>query len=309
MRLSLGIKSDPIEYRYTYTWLFALLDSLDVRYVQLGSFFELLIVEDDFLIQLREEADRFNIRIKSCFSSHREFGGFFSGNLFLEKAARKMYQRFIEVGSLLGADYVGTNPGTVRRDTMEFKNDGIECYLKHMKEFMAYAKEKGLKGLTMEPMSCLAEPPTLPEELDYMLGLLADYHGGHPETTVPVYTCGDISHGYADREGEVIHGNFDLFNHHVPHLAEFHFKNTDPLFDSTFGFSPEEQERGIVNLNKLKQLILSRQEDIPVEHLVGYYETGGPKMGREYSDYQLEKELTRSLEAIRAVFSIKGGQS
>ena len=48
MLLKLGMKTDPIEYRYSYDWLFSLLDELDIRYVQIGSFFELYLVEDEF---------------------------------------------------------------------------------------------------------------------------------------------------------------------------------------------------------------------------------------------------------------------
>ena len=303
MKFSLGIKSDPIEYRYTFEWLFALLNRLDIRYLQVGSFFELYTVEDGFLYQLKESAERYRICIKSCFTTHRELGGFFSGDPYLEKAARKSYERYIHVASLLGADSVGSNPGTVPRDRMGYKKEGIECYLSHMKELMATAREAGLKRLTMETMSSLAEPPTLPEEVDYMMDSLGEYHRKNGDTTVPVYICGDISHGYADREGQVVNSNVDLFAYQIPYLGEFHFKNTDQLFNSTFGFSPEEQKRGIVDLKSIKELIERRKAEVPVEHLIGYYETGGPKMGREYSDYELEKELTESLEVLKSVFS------
>jgi hypothetical protein len=40
----------------------------------------------------------------------------------------------------------------------------------------------------------------------------------------------------------------------------------------------------------------------PVRPLVGYFETGGPKVGRDYSDRGLEGGLRASLGAIQAVF-------
>ena len=40
IELQLGIKTDPIEYRYSYDWLFRLLAEEGIRQVQLGSFFE-----------------------------------------------------------------------------------------------------------------------------------------------------------------------------------------------------------------------------------------------------------------------------
>jgi sugar phosphate isomerase/epimerase len=295
MQLKLGIKSDPIQYRYSHSWLFGLLDELDIRYVQLGSFFELYSVEDGFFKELRRQAEKKHIQIKSCFTTHRELGGFFTGNPYLERAARVNYKRYIHAASVLGADYVGSNPGTVYRDNMGYKQAGIDCYLKHMKELTVIAKAAGLKGLTIEPMSSSIEPPSTPEEYDYMLGELSRYYQAHSDSAVPVYLCGDISHGVADESGRVVHGNMELFEHGIPNMAEFHFKNTDPLFNSTFGFSPEERERGIVDVDDLIAVVYRRAADWPVEEVVGYYETGGPKMGRDYSDPLLRDELTESL--------------
>jgi ribulose-phosphate 3-epimerase len=299
MNFYLGIKSDPIEYRYTFAWLFELLDELDIRYMQLGSFFELYTVEDDFFLGLKEQAESKGIRIKSCFTSHRELGGFLSGSRPLIKAARQNYERYIQVASLLDADYIGSSMGSVFRDRMEFKLQGIDIYLSHMKELMHLAREKRLKGLTMELMSCTAEPPSTPEEIDYVFGELETYHREHKESTVPVYLCGDISHGLADRNGKVVHSNMELFEYSIPRMAEFHFKNTDELFNSTFGFSKEEQARGIVDLGEVMDTVWKNENRWPVEEVVGYYETLGPKLGRDYSDYLLRDELEASLKELK----------
>ena len=40
LQLQLGVKSDPIEYRYSHPWLFQLLAEEGVRHVQLGTHFE-----------------------------------------------------------------------------------------------------------------------------------------------------------------------------------------------------------------------------------------------------------------------------
>ncbi|MFP4564305.1 MAG: sugar phosphate isomerase/epimerase family protein [Spirochaetia bacterium] len=299
MDLKLGIKSDPVEYRYTYEWLFDLLDDIDVRYVQLGSFFELYTVDLSYFDDLRKAARERNITIKSCFTSHRELGGFFSGDARLEAAARKNYERYIEAAALLGAEYVGSNPGSVYRDRMETKPEGTARYMEHMKELMHVAREKGLKGLTVEPMSCHAEPPSLPDEIDSIMGGLLEYHRRNSGTTVPVYLCGDTSHGLADEEGTVLYGCLELFEYGIPYMAEFHFKNTDRIFDATFGFSPEERKRGIVDLDEVFAIIRRNEDRWPVREVVGYFETTGPKTGRDYSDPKLRKILTESLTALK----------
>ncbi|TFG64379.1 MAG: hypothetical protein E4H36_03195 [Spirochaetales bacterium] len=302
MKVHIGVKTDPVEYRYSYEWLFALMKSLSLTHVQLGSFFELYMLEDGYFRDLRKTADSFGVSIKSCFTSHRELGGFFTDNSYLEKAARSAYERLIHAASLLGADYAGSSPGFVYRDKPHLKARGIACYLSHMKELTMLAKEKGLKALTLEPMSCFAEPPSTPGELDYILGEAADWHNKNLNTSVPLLVCGDISHGYADSQKRVVHDNMDLFVHQIPHMAEFHFKNTDGIFNATFGFSPEEQKRGKVDLRELKNIIDVNETRFPAEDVAGYFETSGPKLGRDYSDRSLEAILVSSLTEIKKVF-------
>lgn len=77
--------------------------------------------------------------------------------------ARRNYERLIEVGALVGTQSVASNPGAVVRDRLDFKDEGMQRYVRHIKELMGYAHELAVPCLTIEPMSCLAEPPTLPD--------------------------------------------------------------------------------------------------------------------------------------------------
>jgi ribulose-phosphate 3-epimerase len=151
-------------------------------------------------------------------------------------------------------------------------------------------------------MSCLAEPPTLPQEIDHMMNILNRFHRDAPNERVPVYLCGDISHGYADKDGRVIHRHDELFEHQIPYMCEFHIKNTDSIYQNTFGFSLEEQQSGIIHLKDLKDQILRNASRWPRDNPIGYLEIGGPKRGRDYSDRKLGEDLSRSLEAITKVF-------
>jgi ribulose-phosphate 3-epimerase len=171
---------------------------------------------------------------------------------------------------------------------------------------MHQAHALGLKALTLEPMSCLAEPPSTPAEIRAMMEAAAACHRQCPDATVPVYLCGDISHGIADAQRRVVHGNLELFEFSIPWMAEFHFKNTDAIFNSTFGFSPEEQTRGIVDLRQVRAVIERNAGAWPVKEVVGYLEIGGPKVGRDYSDPELGGHLRASLRALKEVFSTQG---
>ncbi len=300
MNFELGVKSDPIEYRYSFEWLFALMRDCGVRNLQLGSFFELYSLDDTYFRDLRSAAASYGIVIRSVFTAHRELGGFFAGDSRLEKVARRNYERLIEVAALVGASYAGSNPGAVFRDRLAAKDEGIRCYLRHMKELMGFARSLGLEGLCIEPMSCSAEPPSFPAETEGMLQVLSAYHANAIEATVPVYLCTDISHGLADRDGKIIHTNVELFEANIRHACEFHIKNTDGTYGSTFAFGAGDSGRGIVDLDALMETVHRREADWPVPLVVGYLEIGGPKLGRDYSDYRLGEQLSESLASIRA---------
>ncbi len=302
LHIELGVKSDPIEYRYSYPWLFRLMAEEGVTHLQLGSFFELYQLPDAFFIELRRQAADAGVTIDSLFTAHRELGGFFREEPGWEDVARKNYARYIEVAGLLGAQSAGSNPGAVLRDRMGGKAEGVARYLHHMKELMHHAHAHQVSCLTIEPMSCLAEPPTLPGEIQAMAGELAAYHAAHPDTAA-VGFCADVSHGYADRDGTVQHSHLELLEATYPHLYELHLKNTDALFGSTFGFSDEERARGIVDLAEIRDSLHAHAGAIPQKNLIAYLEIGGPKTGRDYSDHRLEEALRASLRHAREVFA------
>ena len=303
LQLELGVKSDPIEYRYSHPWLFRLLAEEGIKHVQIGTHFELYQLPDEFFVELRQQAENAGVQITSMFTAHRELGGFFRQEPGYEAVARKNFERLIEVGGILGAESVGSNPGAVMRDLMGTKEAGIECYLKHMKELMHFAHEKGVKWLTIEPMSCLAEPPTLPDEVAYMGETLNAYHEEH-ENTVRVGMCSDIAHGYIDQQNEVRFNHIELFEATLPYLYEVHLKNTDQRFNSTFGFTPTELEKGIVDVAHFRDLLLKNASRLPVERMIGFLEIGGPKLGRDYSDHELEEQLRGSLRHLKEAFLV-----
>lgn len=302
LNIRLGLKSDPIEYRYSYPWLFRLMADEGIGHLQLGSFFEMYQLPEAFFAELRRQAQDFGVTIDSVFTSHRELGGFFRDEPGWEDVTRKNHQRLIDIASMLGAACAGANFGAALRDRMGQKADGMTRYLRHMKEMMRYAHTRGVSFLNIEPMSCLAEPPTLPEEIRAVGEELDAYHAQHPDTARAGY-CADVAHGYADRDGNVVHSNIELFEAACPYLLELHLKNTDRQFNSTFGFSPDERAKGIVDLAEIRDRLFANASRIPQKSLIAYLEIGGPKIGRDYSDGRLEEALRASLRHVREVFA------
>jgi ribulose-phosphate 3-epimerase len=304
LKLHLGLKTDPIEYRYSYEWLFRVMADEGVKYAQVGSFFELYRLPDSWFVDLRKQAKRHGVTIASTFTAHRELGGWFRNDVRWEAVARRSVARAIEAGALMGACSVGHNPGAVLRDQMATKAQGITCWVKNMKGLMRHAKKHGLACIGVEPMSCLAEPPTLPEEIRDMMEPLLAYHRANPKTTSTVGCCTDVSHGYADEAGNVVYDNMQLLDAALPYTTEVHLKNTDSIFNSTFGFTQAERARGIVDIAGVRDFLLQRAERLPVRELIGYLEIGGPKTGRDYSDGKLEAQLRESLRWCKKEFEV-----
>lgn len=300
--LHVGIKTDPIEYRYSYEWLFRLMVEEGIQYAQLGSFFELYQLPDEFFTNLRRQAEGYGVSISSLFTTHRELGGFLRREEVWQAVTRHNHKRLIQVGALLGAETVGTNLGAVMRDQMDQKEAGIKRYVRYMKELLGYAYRVGVSCLTVETMSCLAEPPTLPDEIRDVAEELITHHRQHPDQTASFGYCVDVAHGYADQERKVCWDNMQLLEAALPYMREIHLKNTDEHFGAVFGFSPEDRERGIVHIDVVRDYLLRNADLIPIKTLIGYLEIGGPKRGRDYSDYQLEGMLRESLRYLRDTF-------
>lgn len=301
MELKLGIKSDPANYRYSFPWLFRLMAETGITSLQLGSFFEMYQLPDEWFIRLRKQAEDHGISIDSCFTAHRELGGFFREDPEWVPVARKNYERYIEIAALLGASAIGSNPGALPRDLMGLKPQGLRCYMDHMKELMHFAHDRGIEWLTIEPMSCLAEPPTLPQEMVDMAKELTAYQQATPGTARVGY-CSDISHGYWNTDKSECINHIDLFKASLPWLYEVHLKNTDANYGSTFGFEPQNVEKGIIDVAEFRKVIDANAELIPVETLHCYLEIGGPKLGRDYSDHELDYQLRASLDYIKEHF-------
>lgn len=301
--LHVGLKTDPVEYRFSYEWMFRLMAEEGIHYAQLGSFFELYHLPDAYFVDLRRLAETYHVHITSLFTTHRELGGILRDeHPAWEGVARRNYKRLIEVGGLLGAQCVGSNMGALMRDRMDFKAEAMRRHVGHMQELLGYAHQRGVACLTMEPMSCLAEPPTLPDEIRDVAEELLAYHRQRPDRTAAFGYCVDVAHGYVDGEFNLVWDNRQLLEASLPYLRELHLKNTDPHFEAVFGFSPAERERGIIRVEAIRGYLLQNAARLPVKTLIGYLELGGPKRGRDYSDVRLEEELRVSLRYLRETF-------
>ena len=119
----------------------------------------------------------------------------------------------------------------------------------------------------------------------------------------PAGYCVDIAHGYLDRiQRAAVTTTSRSFAPPCPICTIVHLKNTDARFDATFGFTAAERQRGIIQVETFRDLLLANADRLPVKEVVGYLEVAGPKLGRDYSDCKLEGMLRESLRHLRETF-------
>jgi ribulose-phosphate 3-epimerase len=96
--------------------------------------------------------------------------------------------------------------------------------------------------------------------------------------------------------------NLELLDTALPYITEIHLKNTNQVLESTFGFTPNERVRGIIDVEYVRDHLLANAALLPVRDLIGYLEIGGPKLGRDYSDLELERQLRTSIRYLQQTF-------
>jgi len=157
-----------------------------------------------------------------------------------------------------GAKYVGASLGTVLAE--DFANERVRAKLfnaaaEAWKKWMEMAHREGLRGVNIESMSTLREPPATIRSARKWLSELNDYHRRKPDTTVPCHLCYDLGHGPTEAEDDSPADRdfaswFEAFGDAI---VEVHIKNTDSGFISTWPFTDEYKEFGIIDLDRVAE--------------------------------------------------------
>src|SRR4030065_265917 len=71
-------------------------------------------LEDGWFLELRGKAERRGVRIRSCFTTHRDLGGFFLEDPYRQRATRRLFERLIRIAALVGAGAAGVPRGAPR---------------------------------------------------------------------------------------------------------------------------------------------------------------------------------------------------
>lgn len=170
---------------------------LGLRYAQFAADLLNPSLPDDIIAKelkdIREACARYNVNIEHTFTS-----GFTRVNhLAHPRDYQRRYwvnwfKRYADISAALGAVSMGSHPAilsvTDLKDQARYEHI-MEQIVKGWHEIAAYAKEKGLKYLTWEPMSVARE---LGETIEKARALHARLNDG---SSLPIKFCLDLDHG------------------------------------------------------------------------------------------------------------------
>lgn len=183
-------------------------------------------------------------------------------------------------GGHLGAFSVATFNST-KRDVLE------QVLFEFIEELSSYARRAGLRELLWEAMPLDREPPHTVEEAKAYLGR------ANEATSLPVYLCFDVGHACA--QGNV--GEQADPYHWLAELAEIttmvHLQQTDGQGDRHWAFTPEMNEQGIIEpervMSVLRSSLRSRVKELVIEVFPAF----------EAPDDQVIKDMRDSVEHWR----------
>jgi sugar phosphate isomerase/epimerase len=213
--------------------------------------------------QTRRVCDAAGVAIPSAFTGLIPYSQNLLGHP--DEAARAhtvdWYRAAIDAAAGLGASAVGGHVGalTVRqhRDPDQ-RRDGIARIIRGVCDLSHYAAKRGLESLLWEIMPVKREYPADLEAAEELMDRLSG------ATAVPVELCLDMGHACAAGAAGADHDPYAWLERLGRHTRIVHVQQTDGIGDRHWPFTPEFNEQGIVDPERVVELV-SRFDRTTVE--------------------------------------------
>ena len=213
--------------------------------------------------ETRRICDAAGIDITSAFTGLIQYSQNLLGHPGEAVRARTLdwYRAAIDATAVLGASAVGGHVGalTVRqyRDPTE-RRDGIVRIIDGVCDLARHAAKRGVESLLWELMPVAREYPA---DLEAAEELMARLSGA---TAIPVELCLDMGHACAAGAAGADHDPYAWLERLGRHTRVVHVQQTDGIGDRHWPFTPEFNEQGIVDPERVVELV-SRFERTTVE--------------------------------------------
>jgi sugar phosphate isomerase/epimerase len=204
-------------------------------------------------------ADKIGVRIISMLTFYRDNVSICNPDSDVSQSAYVTMRMMAAQSGSCGCKLMGASLCTVHKEEMgdprryeELRNQALEYW----KQWLVLAKEEGIEYVTLETMSTPREPPCTINEAKQILGCLRDFYDRNTNASMPVL-CYDLGHGVSASEKDVPgDDDFAEWFKAFPHdIFEIHVKNTDSLFLSTWPFTREYREKGIIDLGRVVEAV------------------------------------------------------
>jgi len=257
MKINLGVNLSFAMSRYVEPeeWTRIVSEELKLTYVQffsdlLDPLFTPPSVRSEVCQKIKELNKKYNLRIHSVFSGTIPH----CLNLLLHpdkrmrKASIRWYKKGIEMTSEMGSSgYGGFFGAFSRKDAQdgEKKRALLRELIEHWRHLSRFAREKGMKFLLFEPMSCIREFPSTISETRWLYQKLCQ------SSELPVYLCLDVGHGRAHSAEKEDANPYAWLREFACKNPVVHLQQTDGMVSRHWPFTREFNEQGKIEAEKL----------------------------------------------------------
>jgi len=266
MQINLGVNLSFVGTRWIKPeeWTRIVAEDLKVKYIQffsdiLDPIFTPLKLRRKTCHKIKKLCQRYGIVIQSNFSGTIPhcLNLLFHPDKEMRDAAVKWFENGIEdtlqMGSFGYGSFLGALPQKALLDDKE-KNSLIEELLSKWGYLSKVGKEKGLKFMLFEPMSCRREIPSTISETRWWYKKLNEV------SELPVYLLIDVGHGNVDSPNRKDVDPYAWVEEFSRETLVVHLQQTDKITSKHWPFTKEYNRKGIIDAERIIKIFQNRGE-------------------------------------------------
>jgi len=257
MKIELGVNLSFAMTRYVEPeeWTRIVSQELHLDCVQfftdlLDPFFTPSSVRSEVCQRIRNLSKKYKLRIHSVFSGTIPhcLNLLFHPDRRMRKAALRWHEECIKMSSEMESSGYGSFLGAFSKKDIqdeEKKKALLEELVEHWGYLSHFAKEREIKFLLFEPMSCIREFPSTISETKWLYRRLSEV------SELPVYLCLDVGHGRASSGDEEDADPYAWLREFASGNPAVHLQQTDRIVSRHWPFTKEFNQRGKIEAKKL----------------------------------------------------------
>jgi len=268
MQINLGVNLSFVGTRWVKPeeWTRIVAEDLKVKYVQffsdiLDPIFTPLNLREKTCDKIKKLCQRYGIIIQSSFSGAIPhcLNLLFHPDKEMRDASVKWFENGIEDTLRMGSFGYGSFFGALPQKSLlnnEEKDSLIEEFLSKWHYLSKVGKEKGLKFMLFEPMSCRREIPSTISETKWWYKKLNEV------SDLPVHLLIDVGHGNVNSSERKDADPYAWLKEFSKETLVIHLQQTDRLTSKHWPFTREYNQKGVIDAKRIIKIFQDREREI-----------------------------------------------